>query len=47
MAISEHLNQDRLKEILMNIYVSGTEKENIYVKEVIEEIKKQLLAVSK
>ncbi|MGG1399959.1 hypothetical protein ABE288_19385 [Bacillus salipaludis] len=47
MAISEQLNQHKLKEILMNIYVSGIEKENIHVQDLIEEIKKQLLAVSK
>ncbi|WHY90999.1 hypothetical protein QNK12_25710 [Neobacillus cucumis] len=47
MTISEQLNQHKLKEILMNIYVSGKENDNINVKDLIEEIKKQLLAVSK
>ncbi|TWD98917.1 hypothetical protein FB550_108172 [Neobacillus bataviensis] len=47
MAISENLNQQKLKEILTNIYVSGMEKENIHVSDLIEEIKKQLLIYSK
>lgn len=47
MAISERLNQDKLKEILMNIYLRGMETENIHVKDLIDEIKKQLLADSK
>ncbi|MEH7076828.1 hypothetical protein [Neobacillus drentensis] len=47
MAISESLNQHKLKEILINTYVSGMETKNIQVEDLIEEIKKQLLADSK
>ncbi len=43
MVISEQLNQNRLKEILMNTYVKGMETENIHVTELIEEIIKQIL----
>ncbi|MGQ4665875.1 hypothetical protein ACUIJN_08505 [Metabacillus halosaccharovorans] len=43
MVISEILNQHRLKEILMNIYVKGIETEDINVKELIEEIVSQIL----
>ncbi|QOR65490.1 hypothetical protein IM538_16985 [Cytobacillus suaedae] len=43
MAISEGLNQHRLKEILLNIYVQGMEKENIQLEEVIEEIRRELI----
>ncbi len=46
MAISEHLTQQKLKEILMNIYVKGIETEDIQVKDLIEDIKKQVLADS-
>jgi hypothetical protein len=44
MAISEHLTQQKLKEIMNNIYVKGIETETIQVKELIEEIKNQVLA---
>jgi hypothetical protein len=47
MAISEHLTQQKLQAIMMNIYVKGIETENIQVKDLIEEIKKQVLAESK
>jgi hypothetical protein len=47
MAISERINQHKLKEILINIYVRGMETEDIHVTELIEEIKKQLLADSR
>ncbi|MBY0145887.1 hypothetical protein [Neobacillus niacini] len=47
MAISEHLTQQRLKEIMKSIYAKGIETETIQVKELIEEIKKQVLADSK
>jgi hypothetical protein len=47
MAISEYLTQQRLKEIMRNIYVKGIETDTIQVKELIEEIKKQVLADSK
>ena len=47
MAILEHLTQQKLKEILMNIYVKGLETEDIQVKDLIEDIKKQVLADSK
>jgi hypothetical protein len=47
MAISEHLTQQKLKEIMNNIYVKGIKTETIQVKELIEEIKKQVLADSK
>lgn len=47
MAISEHLTQQKLKEIMKNIYIKGIETENIQVIELIEEIKKQVLADSK
>ena len=43
MVISDQLNQQRLKEILMNIYVKGRESENIHVRELIEEIIEQIL----
>ncbi|MGG7620216.1 hypothetical protein [Bacillus coreaensis] len=47
MAISEQLTQQKLQAIMMNIYVKGTEAENIQLKDVIEEIKNQVLADSK
>jgi hypothetical protein len=47
MAISECLNQEKLKEILMNIYARGMETEDIHVNDVVDEIKKQILAESK
>jgi IS1 family transposase len=47
MAISERINQHKLKEILMNIYARRIETENSQVKDLIEEIKKQVLADSK
>jgi hypothetical protein len=47
MAIPEGLNQHKLKEILISTYTSGMEAENIQVKDIIDEIKKQLLADSK
>jgi hypothetical protein len=47
MAIHDSLNQHKLKEILISIYTSGMEAENIQVKDIIDEIKKQLLADSK
>jgi hypothetical protein len=47
MSISEHLTQHKLQTIMMDIYIKGIEKENILVKEIIEEIKKQVLADSK
>lgn len=47
MAISEHLTQQKFKEIMKNIYVKGIETENIQVKDLIEEIIKQVLADSK
>jgi hypothetical protein len=43
MVISERLNQHRLKEILINIYARGMETENVHVKDLIEEIIKQML----
>lgn len=43
MVISDQFNQQRLKEILMNIYVKGRDSENILVKEIIEEIIEQIL----
>jgi hypothetical protein len=43
MVISERLNQQKLKEILINIYVRGLETDNIHVKDFIGEIIKQLL----
>lgn len=43
MVISERLNEHKLKEILLNIYVKEMQTENIGLEEVIEEIKKQLL----
>jgi hypothetical protein len=47
MAISEYLNQHKLQTIMIDIYVKAIETENIQVKEIIEEIKKQVLADSK
>ncbi|MCM3724922.1 hypothetical protein M3226_04315 [Neobacillus cucumis] len=47
MAISENLNEQKLKEILTDIYISGMEQENMHVSDLIEEIKKQLLVYSK
>ncbi|MEH7380036.1 hypothetical protein V7138_06095 [Bacillus sp. JJ1533] len=43
MEISERLNQQRMKEILLNIYIKGTEAESIQVEELIEEIVVQIL----
>lgn len=43
MVISEQLNQYKLKEILMYIYMKDMETENIHVTELIEEIIKQIL----
>lgn len=43
MVISERLNEHRLKEILMKIYVKGVETENMHVNELIEEIIEQIL----
>ncbi|NWQ39177.1 hypothetical protein MLOOGBEN_00515 [Bacillus sp. EB106-08-02-XG196] len=47
MDISEHLTQQKLQEIMMNIYIKSIEAENVQVKDLIEEIKKQVLADSK
>jgi hypothetical protein len=45
--ISEYLTQQKLQEILMEIYVKGIETENIQVKDLIEEIKILVLSDSR
>ncbi|NHM29257.1 hypothetical protein [Neobacillus terrae] len=47
MNTTEHLTQKKLQEILLNIYFKGIETDTINVKDIIEEIKKQVLADSK
>ncbi|MBD8071314.1 hypothetical protein [Bacillus sp. PS06] len=38
MVIIERLDEAKLKEILLNAYSKGVEKENIHVKDLIDEI---------
>ncbi len=42
MDISERLNEHKLKELLINIYVRGMETENIHVKDLIADIIQQM-----
>ncbi|WP_246943882.1 hypothetical protein [Bacillus pinisoli] len=43
MVISTQLSQENLKEIMLNIYKKGMETEDIYVKDFIKEIIKQMV----
>ncbi|WP_180955512.1 MULTISPECIES: hypothetical protein [Bacillus] len=44
MDISEKLTQKSLQEILIKIYMKGQESDKIEVKELIEEIKQQVIS---
>jgi hypothetical protein len=44
MNISEKLTEQKLQQILTNIYVKGQETENITVSDLIEEIKQQVMS---
>ncbi|GGH81681.1 hypothetical protein JOD43_002604 [Pullulanibacillus pueri] len=44
MVISEHLNQQKLKEILIYIVQKGQETDEIGVIEIVEDIKQQIAA---
>ncbi len=46
MKISEQFTENNLREILINIYNKGMEKENLYVKDVIDDIIQQMMNVS-
>lgn len=44
MNISQKLTQQQLQEILENIYKKGHESKEIRVKDIIEELKRQILS---
>lgn len=47
MGVSEYFTQQKLQKILMNTYAKGAETENIQLKDIIEDIKKQVLEENK
>jgi len=43
--LSEKISQEKLQEILVNVYKKGTDTKSIRIEEILEDIKQQLLAV--
>lgn len=46
MNVSDNLNQQKLREILLSIYKKGYESEKIQVTDFIEEIKNQVISAT-
>ncbi|MCM3115095.1 hypothetical protein M3610_07315 [Neobacillus sp. MER 74] len=45
MNLSEKITQSELQEILVYAYIKGMENKNLKIEEMVEDIKRQLLAV--
>jgi hypothetical protein len=45
MNISEHITQEQFKEIVLNVYQKGQESEFMEVKDFINKIKEEIIAV--